>query len=379
MSVPRPVSEAGIEPRHRWIFISFLGLVVLPTLLTAFYLCFIADDQYSTKVGFYVRSEETESAESLLSGLSSLSGTSSSDTDVLYEYIQSQALVEKISSQIDLPGLYSKPAFDPVFAYQPDGVIEDLTDYWQRMVKVSYTSGSGLIQLDVRAFTPEDSLMIANAIVDGSSEMINDLSAIAREDATRYAREDMAVALDRLKSAREALTTFRSRNRMVDPDADIQGQMGLLNSLEAQLAESYIELNLLEQTAKENDPRLEQSQRRIEVIQGLIERERQKFGIGGQARGDEEADYSTLVGEFEKLAVDLKYAEEAYLTAQAALDAAQAEAQRKSRYLATYAKPTLPQKALYPQRGILSLITALFLTLLWSIGVLVYYSVRDRR
>jgi capsular polysaccharide transport system permease protein len=40
--------------------------------------------------------------------------------------------------------------------------------------------------------------------------------------------------------------------------------------------------------------------------------------------------------------------------------------------------PTLPQTAEFPQRFVLSALTALFLLLAWSIGVLIYYSIRDR-
>lgn len=366
--------------RHRGVLLSFLLCVLFPFLAAGAYLFAVADDQYASRAGFSVRSEDISSAQSLLGGLAdSLSGTSSSDTDILYEFIQSQSMVEKINARLDLPVLYSKPAFDPVFAYNPGGTIEDLVDYWRRMVKVSYTSGTGLIELRVNAFTPEDAQRIGLAIVDESSKMINELSAIARDDATRYAREDLEQTVTRLKQARQALTQFRSETRIVDPTADIQGQMGLLNSLETQLAESYIELNLLLDKAQQSDPRVETSQRRIEVIKSLIEQERQKFGVGGSARTDDEQDYSTLVGEYEQLSVDVQYAQETYLAAQTMLDTAQAEAQRQSRYLATYAQPSLPQSARYPQRGLLTLATGIFLILGWSIGVLIFYSLRDRR
>ena len=58
---------------------------------------------------------------------------------------------------------------------------------------------------------------------------------------------------------------------------------------------------------------------------------------------------------------------------------ARAEANRQSRYLAAYVKPTLAQEAEYPERAKLLLILGGFLMLLWVIGVLIYYSLRDRR
>ncbi|WP_245897951.1 sugar transporter [Pseudoprimorskyibacter insulae] len=355
-------------------------VVIAPLLATIHYLYFVAEDQYASSFGFAVRSEETSLASGLLGGLASLSGgSSSSDTDILYEYIQSRSLVEKIDDQLDLETIYSRPEADPIFAYDTSGEIEDLVRFWNKMVHVSYAAGSGLLEVEVKAFAPEDALAIANAVIVESTTMINDLSAIAREDATRYAREDLEQAVARLKSAREALTRFRSETRIVDPSADIQGQLGLVNSLEAQLAGAIIELNLLLETARDSDPRVETAQRRISVIQTLIEEERQKFGLGRGSDPESGQDYSTLLGEFERLTVDVEYAQKSYLAAQTALDAAQADAQRQSRYLATYARPSLPRSSQYPERFQLSAVTGAMLLLIWSIGVLIYYSLRDRR
>lgn len=367
--------------RHRLIVESFVGVVVLPLTLCVLYLYLIAADQYATKIGFTVRSEEMSSASELLGGLSMLTQTSSSDSDVLYEFIQSQTLVERVNAKVDLPALFSRPAFDPVFAYDPDGTIEDLVEYWQRMLKISYASGSGLIEVEVRAFSPEDSERIANAVLAESTAMINEMSAVARSDATRYAKEELKVALERLKSAREERTRFRSKTRIIDPAADIQGQMGLLSSLEEQLAQAFIDLNLTLETSRADDPRVLQARRRIDVIENLIEQERTKFGIGENPDPElaPAQDYPTLMAEFERLSVDVEYANTAYLAAMASLDAATADALRQSRYLATYIKPSRPEAALYPERGLLSLIIGMFLLLSWTIGVLIYYSLRDRR
>jgi capsular polysaccharide transport system permease protein len=368
-----------MRQRHYGLFASFLLGVIVPFVASVYYLFAAAQDQYASVFGFTVRSEQLEGAQALLGGLASLSGTSSSDTDILYEFIQSRTLVEKVSARLDLPALYSWPQNDPVFALRPDASFEDLVAYWQRMVRVSRASGSGLLEVRVNTFSAKDAQLVAETIVEESSRMINELSAIARADSTRYALEDLDSAVTRLKTAREALTRFRSQTRIVDPKADIQGQMGLLNSLETQLAEAIIEFNLLLETSRENDPRLEQARRRIAVIETLIDKERQKFGMGTTPQVAGEKDYSTLVGEFERLTVDLEYAQKSYLTAQTVRDVAQANAQRQSRYLATYANPSLPQSPEYPRRFELTAVMGTILLLIWSIGVLIFFSLRDRR
>ena len=326
-----------------------------------------------------MRSEELSSAADLLGSLSSVSGTSSSDTDILNEFIHSQDMVERMMEHIDLVEVYTVPAYDPFFAFNPTGKIEDLVNYWQSMVELHYDQGTALIELRVHAFRPQDAQDIARYIIEESSLLINRLSTIARDNNTRYSRADLETAQERLSIARAALTKFRSENQTINLEAAVQGQIGILNTLEQQLATTKINLNLLLQEGfEQNDRRVISERRRIEVIEDLIEIERGQFGVAGEGHGNK-LNFSDLAAEFERLAVDLEYAEQTYLSAQLALDAAVAEAKRQNRYLASYTQPSLPQSARYPDRLTFSLVTAFFLLLVWSIGVLIYYSIRDRR
>lgn len=375
--VPRSVSRARLRPRHIAVLISFLLWVAAPSALGGFYLWNVAADQYASKVGFSVRREEVSSPIELLGGLGDFSGSSSSDTDILYEFIQSQKLVSDIDSEIDLRNIWSAPSQDFLFAYDADGTIEDLVKYWRRMVHLSYDSGAGLIEVEVRAFAATDATLIAEKIFEKSSNMINDLSSIAQEDAIRYAREELDAAVERLKGARETVTRFRNVNQLVDPSLDLQSQAGLLGSLEVQLAEQLIELDMLVGNTSASDPRVTQGSRRVEVIQNRIAAERRKLGI--TTDGGTNSAFADLVGEFERLVVDREFAETAYTSALANFDAARAEARRKSRYLAAYVEPTRAEAATYPERGTLFVLWSLFLFLTWSIVTLVLYSLKDRR
>lgn len=360
------------------LLLSFLLCVILPSFFTGGYLWTRAEDQYTSSVGFTVRREDTPSAVELLGGLGAFSGSSSSDSDILFEFIQSQELVERVDETLDLHSLYSRHySTDPVFSLAPDSTIEDLVEYWQRMVLISYAPGTGLIELKVLAFTPEEARAIAREIFRESSEMINMLSAIAREDATRYAREELDAAVTQLKQARQALTAFRSRTQIVDPSADIQMQMGLLNTLQQQLGKELIDYDLLLTSVQQGDPRLQKSQQRIAALRARIDAERDKFGSGGETTSGE--DYATLVAEFERMMVDREFAEKKYTGALSNYDAALAQAQRQSRYLAAYLHPTLAESAEYPRRPLLMGLTVLFLLIAWSTAALIYYSLRDRR
>ncbi|SMX32696.1 capsule biosynthesis protein [Octadecabacter ascidiaceicola] len=376
--VPPTVGPARRKRRHVFLLLSLIWLVFVPVAISAYYLWGMAADQYASRIAFSVRSEEQSSPIELLGGITDLSGSSSSDTDVLYVYLNSQELVAKVNDRVNLTRIWSKVSVDqdPVFAYDPSGTIEDLHRHWERKVDIIYDSGTQLIEMRFLAFEPEDARTIAVAVLAESTAMINNLSTLAREDAVGYAREDLETSLARLRTARQALTLFRNRTQIVDPTIDTQNQMGVLVTLQQQLADALVEGDLLRDTTSDGDPRITQANRRVEVIQNRIDAERQKLGLGNEGEGG--VVFADLVGEYEGLIVDREFAEVAYTTALASFDGAQAEARRQSRYLAAHVQPTLAQKAQYPERLKMLLLIALFCSLTWCVFCLVYYSLRDR-
>ena len=377
---PKAVAPAArparMRLRHWLVMLSFVIFVTVPLSGAAFYLYAFAADQYTSKVGFSVRKEEAGSAVETLVGLTGISGSSSTDTDILYHFIQSQKLVKTIDTETDLHRIYGKPKQDIFFRLDEDASIEKLVDYWLRMVRIFYDPNTGLIEIEVRAFDPDDAQLIAQKIFDLSSDRINQLSSIARADTTSYATQELDQAVDRLKEARQTLTRFRNETQIVDPSADIQGRMGLVNSLQVQLAEALIELDLLSEATSDTDPRVAQASRKIEVIEIRIAAERGKLGVRGE--GGQEA-FADLVGQFESLQVDLEFAEKSYLSALAAYDSAVFDAGRKSRYLAAYVEPTLAEQAIHPRRKIILAVLAVLLFGSWATLVLIYYSLKDRR
>lgn len=375
--VARP---AQMKKRHWGLIASFMLMVLVPLAVAVFYLFAVAEDQYASTAGFTVRSQDSSGANDLLGGLASFAGnTAASDSDILYEFIQSQEMAAAVEARLNLRGHYSQhwPA-DWAFSIWPDATLEELVWYWQRIARISYDSGSGLVEVQAVAFDPEMARAVSRAIVDESQIRINALNEQARADAMHYAEADLAEAVERLKLAREELTRFRTRTRIVDPEADIQGRMGVMNNLQQQLAEALIQYDLLAGTVSPGDVRLKQGQQQIEVIRERINIERQTFASSNTDTGAVGEDYPSLISEFERLTVDREYAEEVYRAALTALETARDDAARQSLYLATYIKPTLAQEAEYPRRFVLSGLAGLFLVLIWAISALIYYSIRDR-
>ncbi|MCL3883971.1 hypothetical protein [Marivita sp. GX14005] len=376
-----PAPPARFARRHVALALSFALCVALPVLVSAWYLWARAADQFASEAGFAVRREEAGLSADMLGGIAGLSGVSSRDTDILYQYLTSRRLVAELEADLALSVLWSKPGndaeipvSDPVFALGRGDTPEDLHRYWARRVQISYDSLAGLIELRVTAFAPGDAQAIVQGIVARATLLINEMSDVAQADAIAGAAAELEAAETRLQLARAQMTAFRNRNQLVDPAMDLQTRSGLLGNLQQQLAEALIALDLLREATRAEDPRIEQGARRVAVIEARIAAERAKLGLegGGAALAD-------VVGAYEALVAEREFAETAYAAARGAYEMARAEARRQSRYLAAWQAPTLPQTAEYPRRARLLALTLGFSLLLWGLAALAGYAAMDRR
>jgi capsular polysaccharide transport system permease protein len=370
-----------VRLRHYAGLASFLLLVLLPLAATVYYLYVRAEDAYHSDVSFSVRSEEPGAAAAgILGAITGIGGGgTASEPDILFEYIRSQEIVAAVSRDIDLRAIYNREPDDVVFALGEESSIEDLVRHWNRVVDVTYDNHSGIIRVRATAFTPEDARTITRAILEKSTMLVNHLAEQSRTDAIRFAKVDLDEAEAHLRDLRQKLASFRRENRMVDPQADVEGQMGLLTALQEELAKALVERDMLLTYAEPADQRVKQAERRIIAISDRIEDERANLGVPDAAASGPGGAMPEVVGDFEALKVDLEFASQAYTQALANLTLARAEARRQSRYLAAHVEPTLAESSLYPRRAMLSGLTGLFLLLGWGVLMLVYYNVRDNR
>ncbi|MEL7150306.1 MAG: sugar transporter [Pseudomonadota bacterium] len=369
--------------RHVLLYLSFILLVIAPIGSAAYYLFALSADQFHSRAGFSVRSEEFSNPLDALSAFTGVNGGTgaAADSEVLEDFIQSQTLIEKIDRELDLRSMFAArptgfeliPA-DVVFGLRADATIEDLEKYWSRMVLVSRNTSSGIIDLEVRAFTPEDAHALATAILDESTALVNDLSRIAQGDAIRFALEDVELAESRLADLRKQVRDFRSQNRLIDPESNVDSQSGVLRELHSLLAETLIRRGNIEAYASADDLRITDLDRQIAVIREQIEAERAVFA----ARDQSGPSLSDVIGTFEELLVDLEFSENAYTAALASVEQARAEARRQSRYAAVHIQPTRAERSLYPSRWQLLLVVSVAALSLWAVLSLVYYNIRDR-
>ncbi|SDW83761.1 capsular polysaccharide transport system permease protein [Albimonas donghaensis] len=369
------------------LWLSFIILVAAPATLAGWYLNVVAADQYASQVSFAVRSLDSTLPSPVTELFGGASDSTAGDSQMLFEYLQSQPLVELIGERVDLDEVYNRPEADWLFSLGHDRTVEERVAYWNRAATVSYDTSSGIIYVEVRAFRPGDAKALAEAALAESELLINGLSTGARQDAIRFAQVDLVEAEARIRTARVALQAFRSGQGTADISGDITQQMQLIGQLRGRRAEAQAEYDSRKGLLGRDSPTLSALRRRVESLDAQIAEaearistlpEAQGAGSGERLPGLARDTLAEAAGAQEELQVELELATQMYVAAQSSLEAARADARRAQRYLATHIQPTLSEEPEYPLRITWTL--AIFVTLLlaWSILQLIVGSIRDR-
>lgn len=367
--------EAG---RSRGIRLSFLVVVLLPSLLFALY-NILAADRYVAGASFVVRSMQSgQGGGDLLENItgSVSSGSTKSDSYIVRRYLESADLVREIDAEFGLQELYGGGRGDIAQRLRAGSSFEDKLSYWQRRVRSTYDHTTGILTLEVQAFSAIDAERVAKAVLDKVRRLVNDLSHSAREASLVYAREELEGAEVALLDAQEKLKAFRAENGFADLAMSAGHDDRLISELNGQIVSERANLEVLAMNVSEPGPNITRIQQRIAALEGqrdqlLIER----GGKGGEA-GVVSAE---AMGIYETLSLGVEIARSRYVATLQGMETARRDAERQQRYLAVFDHPYAADEAQYPRRIIDSLVGALGMLVVWAIGCFLLQMVRDHR
>lgn len=353
---------------------TYVFFVLLPFLLIAFYFLFIASDRYASGAGFAVRNMSAQSGTDLLGSVTGLvgSGSSTSDSYIVVKFLESRDLLQSLIDETNFLQIYGNNAIDAISRIPEDLLIEERLKSWKRYIDASFDPSSGIIRFEVQAFQPEEAHLIASKILEQVKVLTNELSEQARKDSMSYAEQELALAEARLLEARTDLRLFRKNTNSVDLSASAMAQIELLANLEKELIEIKARIEVLKESLNEDAPSIKALERKAEALEFQISEKSGGLKITGQSN-----ELSSLLANQEELQTQKTFAETAYASAMASLEAARMEASRNQRYLAIYTHPSLPEYPIYPKRLLYSLFAFIGLNLLWALGMLIAFSVQD--
>ena len=364
--------------RRQILWTSFLLCVALPIALVASYYSLVATDRYAARAGFSIRGIDTSSGIDGIGALTGLASTGSttSDSYIVLDYLESRTLLESIDENTGLRSVYSAPEVDPLSRLATDATVEDFVDHWNRRIHTQFDPTSGIIEFEVQSFSANHALEIAEVVLTLTQTLVNDLSASARQDALRFARQEVDFQETRMRETLSNIRDFRTSEQSVNPSASAALDIELLSSLQAQLISIKIRVAAQREALDENAPSLVALRRQAEALEAQIAERR--ASIGNSFLGEEGASAITeRLAQYESLEVERALAEQAYASSLNSLEQARRDADRQQRYLATHLRPQQAQESEYPKSLRNTLLIAFALFAVWGIGALMTYSVRD--
>lgn len=365
------------QRRRRWLALSFVICVLLPSVAGTWYYTAVASDRYVAGAGFAVRGMNGGGMD-VIGSFTGLAGTGSttSDSYIVLKYLKSRDLLDRLQQDFDFRAAFSGDNVDRLSRLDPTADIEKAVDYWDGMIQTSFDPSTGIITFDVQAFSAEEAKLLSELVLEYARALVNKLSENARKDAVQYAEEEVDRAAAGLREAMLRMRAFREEERSLDPNASAQLQIELLGGLERQLLDIRARISELDGRVDDNAPSLMSLRRQARVLEEQIAEKNDEISTatGGVAGSSA---LSGLLAEYETLEIEKNFAQQSYASALASLENARVEADRQQRYLAIYSVPALPEYPLYPQRALNILMLVVGFTCLWGIGTLIVYSVRD--
>jgi capsular polysaccharide transport system permease protein len=356
----------------------FVLSVVLPVTIATVYFAFFASNQYVAEFRFAVKDASMQSAGAASSSLMAMiggSGSAAYDNYLVTDYLLSRQVAEELQSRIKVTQIYARPEADWWARFDPSQPMENFVNYWQSMVSARYDQVTGIAIAQVRAFTPQDALTIANSLVTLSEELVNRIANRTQNDAVRFAQNEVQRAEERLKNIRSKLTEYRNKVGVIDPASSVvASNSALTQSLRSSLTQQETQLQTLRlQNLQPNAPA-------VITLQNQINSTKEQLATieGSVGRNKSGAALSAVIAEYEQLDLERQFAQNMVTSTMAALDAARANAASQHLYITPYVRPSLPETSLYPRR-ILAIGTAAGLALIvWLSGLLLGRSVIER-
>jgi capsular polysaccharide transport system permease protein len=369
----RPLVAGRLLRFLRSLNLWFWAIVGLPTLIAGVYFYGIAANLYMSKAEFIIRSPKSVQVNPVSAFLQSAGlSRSGDDSAAVADFIMSRDAVRKLEHHDDLRAIFNRPEGD--FVTRFPGILgrtdfEALYRHYTYFVSVETDAETGVTTLRVKAYRAKDAQKLAEALLEYSEQLINQLNARARRDALDIAQREVERVEHHIAEIQDKLTAYRVKQKMIDPKTASAGVLMLIQQMTTAEANARAQLSELLRTSP-NSPQLPLIRTRIDSLENLIARERAKLS------GQTDSVVASMT-EYEHLILQRELAERALASAFTSLEAARLEAQRQQVYLERIAQPNLPDYPLYPERTLDFALVVISCLLVYGLAWLLVASVRE--
>lgn len=368
------------ERRRTW---SFLVCVVVPTLLALIYLSLVASPQFVTEFRFSVITVDGGGSSGDAPGQSariaplSIGPVVQSDHMVV-DYLDSRQLIDDLRKRFNLAAMFHSRISDPLLGFWWDnGTPERLLRYWRNFVlDTGFDTTTGLGHVAVRAYTPQDSLKLSQALVELCENLVNDVSMRPRLDAVRFAEASANRAQKALDDVTSKVAAFRNGQQTPSPGLSADAQINLASQLQVNLAGLKAQQAALDGRLGTNAPSMVSLRRQIAAAEAELANVQTNLGHTDSAAGGNQP-FAQVVIDSKTLDDQAAFALQFRNTAVLRLEQARYDAEVQHDYMQVHVRPSLAQAPAYPRVFTSTFLVFAACFVMWSVGILTFYAMRD--
>ncbi|MFT6605963.1 MAG: capsule polysaccharide export protein KpsE/RkpR [Halocynthiibacter sp.] len=288
-----------------------------PALLVLGYQSLIAVPLFEARAVVVIAKPGSSSGTDLGGLLGSLAAPSQmNEAFMADEYVRSQALMDDLEGALGLISRLSSDEMDPVRRLRDFPILRiSKRDQFTRFVDSSINIQTGLMTLYVRAPTPDQAILISEAILARTAVQINDLSDALFEQRMAQARSSVDEARVGLSEAQKLLISRQISSGEVSPQARIEGVYANIQQMES---EALALVSLIQQAEVGGQAGSYATQRLVERERLLRTRIEQERRLLVEAQEGAQS-LNALLVENELAALQVRIAEETLSASLAAL------------------------------------------------------------
>ena len=215
------------------------------------------------------------------------------------------------------------------------------------MIEARLDQLTGIVTVDVRAFTPQASLALADGVIKSADSMVNRLNAQAENDLVKQAAQGLDKAEDRWRTAQAQLLKYQQEFQVLDPSKAVEAVSTISADLFAQLNQLKTQYATMSAYLAPNSAQVQMLRDQIKALEAQIP----KVGESApdtRALGKNAA--PEALAKFQSIQLHANFAAQALTQALNALVRAHEMAAERQVYLAMFVQPSLAESSLYPNR-----------------------------
>lgn len=350
--------------------VNYIVLVACMTI-GALYFAVFATGMYVSSAKFAVRGGQTTMQDDFLSLISGMGAVSSSESYIIAEYIQSIDMLTKVDAKLNIRDHYSQPDVDLISRLPADASMVDFLSYWESVARVSFDNSTGILTVEVRAFSPEMAQNIASEIILQSELLMNGMNDRIQADTVDLAMKEMELAETRYSKARKALNTFRASSSDINPEATAATRVSIIAELEGKISSLMVELQTQKQFVRGDNIS-------VRVLEGNLAELRQQLEVEKKKlTGNSGPEMLKMLDEYEGLSLENEFARNYYVSTLSALEVTRVQGESKTIYLEAFQHPALPDEAVYPDRLLSVLLVIVVVGMGYALLLLIVAAVKE--